>query len=141
MVPKEKSQSPLRESVVTGWVSTTVAPLDGLGVADGSTVVAVTARETATGLGVAGAGVREGAGNSEAVGDGAGVLVVSVTAVRRTIVGVDEAAPALPKNVLQPVNSINEIKNKPIRVVFFIINPPSGYPIQKPLVDAPILQP
>jgi hypothetical protein len=124
---------------VVGFVSTTVAPLDGLGVAVGGAVVAVAARDRATGLGVAGAGVSEGTG--EAVGDGAGVLVDSAAAARRTIVGVDEAAPALPIIVLQPVNNTNKTRNRPIKIVFILIMHLLRYPIQKPLVDSLILQP
>lgn len=105
----------------------------------GAAVVAVAARETATGLGVAAAGVSEGTG--EAVGAGAGVLVVSAAAARRTIVGVDEAAPALPIIVLQPVNKTNKTRNRAIKIVFFLIMHLLGYPIQKPLVDSLILQP
>jgi hypothetical protein len=74
------------------------------------------------GLGVAGAEMGEG--DEEGVGVKVGVLGVSVTAGRGTMVGVDEAATALLKTVPQPVSRISKTEIKPNRIIFLIRSTP-----------------
>jgi hypothetical protein len=88
------------------------------------TLVEVTAVAVNVGEDRLGPGVEVGAGEGGRVGIGTGVAGISVTAGRGTMVGVDEAAIAPLNAAPQPLNRKSRLKNKPINVVFLIVNTP-----------------